>query len=63
MKDIVNSLTERGLPILLVEQNPNIVITLADHVYIMETGRIKYEEDADNIDATGRVVDQYLGVK
>jgi branched-chain amino acid transport system ATP-binding protein len=63
VKDIVNGLTERGIPILLVEQNPDIAITLADRVYIMETGRIKYEEDADNIDATGRVVEQYLGVK
>jgi len=33
--------TERGITVLITEQNANFTLTLAEEIYLLETGRIK----------------------
>lgn len=40
---IVRMLRDSGVTILLVEQNARAALSIADHAYVMETGRITLE--------------------
>ena len=44
--DIVRRVRESGIPILLVEQNLDVCLELADRVYLIHKGRIKHSGDA-----------------
>jgi branched-chain amino acid transport system ATP-binding protein len=54
--------TEIGLTILLVEQNAEVCLKSADHVYIMHEGRIKAEGPADEIAESSDIREAYLGI-
>lgn len=51
-----------GLPILLVEQNLNTALKLADRHYILSKGEICYQGSSSELEADGPVKRQYLGV-
>jgi len=51
-----------GLPILLVEQNLNTALKLADRHYILSKGEICYQGSSGELEADGAVKRQYLGV-
>ena len=51
-----------GLPILLVEQNLNTALKLADRHYILSKGQICYQGSSIELEADGAVKRQYLGV-
>jgi branched-chain amino acid transport system ATP-binding protein len=38
--DIIKEINQRGVTILLIEQNANMALSAADFAYVMETGRI-----------------------
>jgi len=50
-----------GLTILLVEQNANIALSIADYGYVMETGEIILEGDAKSLAQNEEVRKAYLG--
>jgi branched-chain amino acid transport system ATP-binding protein len=50
-----------GLTVLLVEQNANIALQLADYAYVLETGSITIEGDAKALLTDDRVRKAYLG--
>jgi len=50
-----------GLTVLLVEQNANIALQLADYAYVLETGSITIEGDAKELLTDDRVRKAYLG--
>jgi branched-chain amino acid transport system ATP-binding protein len=52
---------ELGLAILLVEQNAAAALEIADRGYVIETGRIVYEGDADRLAASDDIREFYLG--
>ncbi|MBM4277562.1 MAG: ABC transporter ATP-binding protein [Deltaproteobacteria bacterium] len=54
-------LNKTGLTMLLVEQNAEVALTLANRCYIMELGRIALEGETEEIRSTERVVELYLG--
>ena len=58
---ILQSLRDRGLTILLVEQNILQALTAADRGYVMESGRIILSGEASDLLADERVVHTYLG--
>ena len=58
---ILQSLRDRGLTILLVEQNILQALTAADRGYVMESGRIVLSGEASDLLADERVVHTYLG--
>jgi branched-chain amino acid transport system ATP-binding protein len=53
---------QSGIAILLVEQNLEVCTQLADRHYILESGRIVYENDNAAFAADTYVKDKYLGV-
>jgi branched-chain amino acid transport system ATP-binding protein len=55
----LNKLT--GITILLVEQNANIALSVADYGYVMETGKITLEGDARSLAQNEQVRKAYLG--
>ncbi len=58
---IIRELREEGVTILLVEQNANMALTIADRAYVMETGKITMSGDARDIKNDGNVKKAYLG--
>lgn len=53
---------ELGLAVLLVEQNAQRALDIADYGYIVERGRIVLDGEADSLAANDDVREFYLGV-
>jgi len=58
---IVEINRERGLTILLVEQNANLALEISHHAYVLETGRIILEGDSGALRENPEVKKAYLG--
>ena len=58
---IIMRLHKEGVTILLVEQNAKVALKLADHGYVLETGRIVLEGDAQTLQQDESIVKAYLG--
>jgi branched-chain amino acid transport system ATP-binding protein len=52
---------EQGMTVLLVEQNANLALDFADHAYVLESGRIALEGEADRIKGDDEVRRSYMG--
>ncbi|WP_316043584.1 ATP-binding cassette domain-containing protein [Actinomadura sp. CNU-125] len=52
---------ERGLAILLIEQNARLALDLCARGYVLEAGRIRAEGTAAELAAGSAVADAYLG--
>jgi len=52
---------ERKTTILLVEQNANLALSIADYGYIMENGRVVLDGDPDKLRSNEDVKEFYLG--
>ncbi len=59
----IRLIRDRGVPILLVEQNLAVCSQLGDRHYILELGRIVHEASAESFCANPDAIDRYLGVK
>jgi branched-chain amino acid transport system ATP-binding protein len=59
---IIGELKESGLSILLIEQNLNLALSLADRVYVMNKGHIVFEGTPQALRASAEIERQYLGV-
>ncbi|MDB5913331.1 MAG: transporter ATP-binding protein, partial [Ramlibacter sp.] len=53
--------TEQKVSMLLVEQNANLALDLADHAYLLETGRIVLAGSSGEIRKDDSVRRAYLG--
>lgn len=60
--EVVTALKERGVTVLLVEQNAYGALKIADRGYVMETGRITIEGSAADLIADPRIREAYLGL-
>jgi len=54
---------ERGTTILLVEQNANMALNVADFGYVLENGRIVMEDRCDKLREKDDIKEFYLGMK
>ena len=59
---IIATLRERGVSILLVEQNARAALQVADYAYVLETGAITMHGKAAELAQDPRVVEAYLGL-
>jgi branched-chain amino acid transport system ATP-binding protein len=59
---IIAGLKARGLTILLVEQNANAALGIADRAYVIETGRIVMSGSGRELSDDPRVRHAYLGI-
>jgi branched-chain amino acid transport system ATP-binding protein len=57
----IRGLVNRGLPVLLVEQNVKAALKVVDHLYLLERGRIVAEGSAATMQSDARIVEAYLG--
>lgn len=60
--DRIRELNERGMTILLVEQNASLALNLADEAYLLETGRIAARGAAAALLHNPAVQAAYLGI-
>lgn len=59
--DAIVSLKARGMTVLLVEQNANLALSIADRAYVMETGSIILDGPASRLQQDPQVRAAYLG--
>ena len=55
------AINEEGTTVLLVEQNANMALSIADYAYVLETGRITLSGPAADLSASEAVRKAYLG--
>ena len=61
IKKILRSLNEDGETILLIEHDMNFVMDLANHVIVMDEGKVLVQGSPKKIQNDKRVLDAYLG--
>lgn len=59
---IIAELRQRGVSILLVEQNARAALQVADYGYVLENGEIKIHGPAKELANDPRVIEVYLGL-
>ncbi len=59
---VLHHLREQGLSLLIVEQNTRVVLEIADYGYVMESGRIVLEGQAQALRENEDVREFYLGL-
>lgn len=59
--EIIKEIHKQGTTVLLIEQNANMALKVADYGYVMETGRISLKGSGDDLLANDRVRELYLG--
>jgi branched-chain amino acid transport system ATP-binding protein len=59
--DLVAQLRETGVTVLLVEQNVERTLNIADRAYLLNTGRVEFEGPANELRSRVDVTSAYLG--
>ena len=59
--DIIKELHKNGTTILLVEQNAQMALSIADRAYVLETGRVSLTGTGAELAASEQVQKAYLG--
>ena len=59
--DIIRDLHEAGTTILLVEQNAEMALRIADRAYVLESGRIKLSGTGSELAQSDEIKKAYLG--
>ncbi|MEI3611890.1 ABC transporter ATP-binding protein [Pseudogracilibacillus sp. SO30301A] len=60
--ELLQNLNKEGITILLVEQNVNVALEISDSAYVMETGKIVLEGNAEDLMDNVYVKQAYLGL-
>jgi len=60
--DIIETISDEGITVLLVEQNIQAALTVAENHHIIDRGEIVYEGTSDELTNDERVQQRYLGV-
>ena len=58
---IIRQINNEGITVLLIEQNANMALKIADKAYVMETGRITMEGTGAELLANETIKEAYLG--
>ena len=59
--DVIKQLNDEGITVLVVEQNANKALKIADRGYVLETGNIVISDAAENMRNNDTVQKAYLG--
>jgi branched-chain amino acid transport system ATP-binding protein len=59
--EIIRDINAEGTSILLVEQNAQMALSIADRGYVIETGKIVMEGVAHDLLDDATVIEAYLG--
>ncbi|MFL6556550.1 MAG: ABC transporter ATP-binding protein [Bacillus sp. (in: firmicutes)] len=58
---IIEEINKTGTTILLVEQNANMALSIADRAYVIETGKIVASGTAEELNQSDQIRNAYLG--
>ena len=61
--ELICQLKSRGITILLVEQNANRALEIADRAYLLSTGTVEFAGDPKDMANEVDITDVYLGIK
>jgi branched-chain amino acid transport system ATP-binding protein len=59
--DTIFEIAKQGITILVVEQNANVALGIADRGYVIQTGRIVLKDSAQALLANPELSKAYLG--
>ncbi len=59
--DTIKDINKEGMTILLVEQNANMALEIADRAYVIQTGNIVLSDKASNLLNDPKMKEAYLG--
>ncbi|MEA2434460.1 MAG: branched-chain amino acid transport system ATP-binding protein [Actinomycetota bacterium] len=59
--EVIETVNQDGVPILLIEQNAQMALMSSDRGYVIETGEIVLEDDAEKLLGNDQVRKAYLG--
>ena len=59
--DIIKEINRQGITVLLIEQNANMALKVADWAYVMQTGSILMDGPGEELAANEEVKAAYLG--
>ncbi|QBI21668.1 ABC transporter ATP-binding protein [Egibacter rhizosphaerae] len=62
IRDLIVQIRDQGTTVLLVEQNANMALSIAEHGYILETGKIVMDKPAVELIEDEDVREFYLGM-
>jgi branched-chain amino acid transport system ATP-binding protein len=57
----IREINQRGVTVLLVEQNAHMALSVAGRGYVLETGRVRFEDDARRLLENDDIKKAYLG--
>ncbi|HML92695.1 ABC transporter ATP-binding protein [Methyloceanibacter sp.] len=61
MARVIRDIVDRGVPVVLVEQNAELALKLANFAYVLETGNVALEGPARELHDNDHVRQAYLG--
>ncbi|MDH3690294.1 MAG: ABC transporter ATP-binding protein [Gammaproteobacteria bacterium] len=59
---LVGTLRDRGLTLLVVEQNAHQALAFSDRAYVLNTGRLQYSGTAAELRESDQLTEHYLGI-
>ena len=59
--EIIQRVNETGVSVLMVEQNANMALSIADHGYVLATGRVVLHGPASELAEDDELKKAYLG--
>lgn len=62
IRDTIVDINKAGTSVLLIEQNANMALAIAEYGYIMETGKVVMDGDSEKLLADEDVQEFYLGL-
>jgi len=62
IRDLIVEINKAGTTVLLVEQNATMALSIAEHGYVMENGKMVMDKPADQLLADDDVREFYLGL-
>ena len=62
IRDVIVDINKHGTSVLLIEQNANMALSIADYGYIMEHGKVVMDGDAEKLLGDEDVQEFYLGL-
>lgn len=60
--DLIREISASGVDILLIEQNAEVALSIADYGYVLENGRVMLRDEASALLASPAVQRAYLGI-
>src|SRR6266545_3933218 len=62
IRDLIVEINRQGTTVLLVEQNATMALSIAEHGYVLETGKIVMDKPAADLLADSDIREFYLGL-